>query len=61
MEIDFEEMKKINDAVSNASSKWKIKSFKPWESDGGNEYITIQLIKKDEKELKYLNVDNVNE
>ena len=61
MEIDFDEMKKINDAVKNASNKWEIKSFKPWESEGGKEMLTIQLIKKDEKELKYLNVENVVE
>lgn len=47
MEIDFEEMRKIHDAVKGASDKYEIKSFKPWESDGGKHYITIQLIQKD--------------
>ena len=46
MNIDFEEMKRINDAVRNASNLWEIKSFKPWESEGGKEMLTIQLIKK---------------
>lgn len=61
MNIDFEEMKRINDAVRNASNLWEIKSFKPWESEGGKEMLTIQLIKKEVKSVKYLNVDNVNE
>jgi hypothetical protein len=47
MEADFEEWKKIHDAVTEASDKYEIKSFKPWESDGGKQYITIQLIVKD--------------
>lgn len=46
MKVDFEEWKKIHDAVANASDVYEVKSFKPWESDGGKEYITIQLIKK---------------
>jgi len=46
MEVDFEEWKKIHEAVLGASDKYEIKSFKPWESDSGREYITIQLVKK---------------
>ena len=60
MENDFAEWQKIYEAVKEISSLYKIKSFKPWESDGGKQYITIQLVKKDEKELKYLNVEDVN-
>ena len=47
MEINFEEMKKIHDAVTNASDAYMLKSFKPWESDSGKQYITIQLVQKD--------------
>ena len=47
MEVEFDEWKKIHDAVVSASEIYEIKSFKPWESDGGKQYITIQLIKKD--------------
>ena len=61
MEQEFEEWKKIYEAVKSASNIYKVKSFKPWESDGGSQLITIQLIKKEEKELKYLNVENVVE
>lgn len=46
MEIEFEELKKIHDAVKDASEKYVIKSFKPWESEGTNkEFITIVLAK----------------
>jgi len=45
MNVNFEAWKKIHDAVANASEEYEIKSFKPWESDNGKEYITIQLIK----------------
>jgi hypothetical protein len=45
MNVNFDEWKKINDAVTNASDEYQIKSFKPWESDNGKEYITIQLMK----------------
>jgi len=47
MKIDFEEMKKVHDAVNSASEKYEVKSFKPWESEGGKQYITIQLVQKD--------------
>lgn len=47
MEIQFEEMKKIYDAVKNASELFSIKSFKPWESKNNKEYITIVLSKKE--------------
>lgn len=47
MDIDFEEMQKIHDAVKNASEKYVLKAFKPWESDGGKQYITIQLVQKE--------------
>ena len=46
MNVDFEEWKKIHDAVVEASDKYELKSFKPWESDNGKQYITIQLIKR---------------
>jgi hypothetical protein len=46
MNVDFDEWKKIHDAVKNASELYDIKSFKPWESDGGKQFITVQLIKK---------------
>ena len=59
MEDHFSEWQKIYEAVKNISNVYDVKSFKPWESDGGHQYITIQLIKKDEKELKFLN-ENVN-
>ena len=45
MNVDFDEWKKIHDAVTEASEKYEVKSFKPWESDAGKQYITIQLIK----------------
>lgn len=45
--IDFEEIKKIHEAVKNASDKYTVKSFKPWESAGSKEFITIVLAKKD--------------
>jgi len=45
--VDFEEWQKIYEAVESASDIYGIKSFKPWESDGGKQYITIQLVKKD--------------
>jgi len=48
MNIDFEEMKKIYDVIVDASEKYAVKVFKPWESDGGKQYITIQLVKKEE-------------
>ena len=47
IQIDFIEWKKINDAIENVSDVYEIKSFKPWQSDGGRQYITIQLIKKE--------------
>jgi len=48
MDIEFEEMQKIYDSLKNASEKWVIKSFKPWESEGSNkEFITIVLSKKE--------------
>ena len=47
MEVDFDEWKKIYEAVKSASDEYEIKSFKPWESDGGKQYITIQVIKKE--------------
>ena len=47
MKTDFDEWKKIHDAVENASEKYEIKVFKPWESDSGKQYITIQLILKE--------------
>lgn len=46
-EIDFEEVKKIYEVVKDVSDKYTVKSFKPWISDGGKSYITIQLIKKE--------------
>ncbi len=46
-EIDFEAVKKIYEIVKDASEVYTIKSFKPWISDGGKSYITIQLIKKE--------------
>jgi hypothetical protein len=46
MEANFEEWKKIHEALKAGSSLYEIKSFKPWESDNGKEYITIQLVKK---------------
>ena len=47
MEPDFEEWKKIYDAVKSASDTYVLKSFKPWESDGGKQYITISLVQKE--------------
>lgn len=48
MEINFEELKKIHDAVKDASDLYIVKSFKPWESEGTNkEFITIVLAKKE--------------
>lgn len=47
MQIDFEEMKKIHDALKDASDKFILKSFKPWESEGGKQYISIQMVQKD--------------
>jgi len=47
MEVDFEEWQKIYEAVKEASDKYVLKSFKPWESDGGKQYITVQLVQKE--------------
>ena len=47
MKPDFEEWKKIYDAVQDASDNYDLKTFKPWESDSGKQYITIQLVQKD--------------
>jgi len=47
MEISFEEWQKIYEAVKEASDIYVLKSFKPWESDSGKQYITIQLVQKD--------------
>ena len=47
MELDFEEIQKIYDVLKNASSKYEVKVFNPWESDTGKEYITIKLKKKE--------------
>lgn len=46
MNVDFVEWQKIYDAVENASDEYKVKGFRPWESENGKEYITIQLVKK---------------
>ena len=43
MDLDFEEMKKIYEAVETASDRYVVTSFKPWESKGGSQMITIQL------------------
>jgi hypothetical protein len=48
MKVDFDEWKKIHDAVASASEIYEVKSFKPWESEAGKQYITIQLMKKSE-------------
>ena len=47
MEIDFQEWQKIYEAVKGASDTYVLKSFKPWESEGGKQYITIQLVQKE--------------
>jgi len=47
MKVDFDEWKQIHEAILGASETYEIKSFKPWESEGGKQYITIQLIKKE--------------
>lgn len=46
MDIDFEIMKNMYEAIENASDTYEVKSFKPWKSDGGREHITIVLTKK---------------
>lgn len=48
MDIDFENLKSIYDAVESASNLYVVTSFKPWESKGGKQMITIQLEKKEE-------------
>jgi len=45
--LEFDELKKIIEALEGASEQYIVKSFKPWTSNGNKEYITIQLIKKD--------------
>lgn len=45
--VDFEEWKKIHEAIQGSSELYTIKSFKPWESEGGSQFITIQLKRKD--------------
>jgi len=47
MDIDFIEIKKIYDVVNEASDKYEMNVFKPWESSSGKNYITIQLVKKE--------------
>jgi len=47
MPVDFEELKKIYEAVKLSSDDYEIKVFSPWESESGKEYITIKLKKKD--------------
>jgi len=47
MNIDFDEWKKIDEAIRNATDIYEVSSFKPWKSSGGKQYITIQLIKKE--------------
>lgn len=47
--MQFDEWKKIYEAVNSATIEYEMKVFKPWESDGGKQYITIQLIKKEEE------------
>lgn len=49
---DFEEWKKIYDAISNCSDIYTVKSFKPWESEAGKQFITVQLIARDEEETE---------
>lgn len=44
--MEFDELKKIIEALEEASDKYVVKSFKPWTSSGNKEYITIQLVKK---------------
>ena len=41
-------MKKVYDAVEASSDLYCVTSFKPWESKGGKNMITIQLEKKEE-------------
>jgi len=45
--MEFDELKKIIEALEASTEKYEVKSFKPWKSTGNREYITIQLIKKD--------------
>jgi len=46
MDVEFDEWKKIYDAISQASETYEVKSFKPWESNAGKSFITIQLAKR---------------
>jgi len=47
MDIDFDEWKQIYESIKKASGNYVVKSFKPWESESGKQYITIQLVRKD--------------
>ena len=47
---DFDEWKRIYDAISNCSDIYTVKSFKPWESEAGKQFITVQLVARDEEE-----------
>ena len=48
MDINFEEIKKIYEAVEASSELYVVTSFKPWESKGGKQMISIQLERKGE-------------
>ena len=50
IDVDFEEMKKIYDAVEIASDIYVVTSFKPWESKGGKQMISIQLEKRSKED-----------
>jgi hypothetical protein len=45
--MDFDEWKKIVEAIEASTDVYEVKSFKPWKSTGNKQYITIQLVKKD--------------
>jgi len=42
MLVDFDEWKRIHEAIKGASDLYQIKSFKPWESDGGKQYMRMK-------------------